>query len=589
MAGLTLGALAVIAVFNFSPQKVDSTLDVTQGEVLQTSTKSTDGLSSVGSIKVGQFQELFEHRSIAEQYQALYTILASATLQELKDWWTHAQNIERLSHREIAQQAILRNLTLKSPKEALQCLEEVSRFQTDALLRSVFSEWAVSNLDGAIEAVTALESSRRNVALQAILESRDDLSENRRREIAVLLDGENTYLKLVSDTKASQRITEPKESWKILLNDDVDDSQQTESLAIVAEEWREQVGFEVLSKIYAEVEDYGTQLYLLKAIAQVDPTGALEYTRGLVAEYDKLNLSTIVVRNWARTDAQAALAAISTIEPSSFSSKLEDTVATTWARTTPSNVIDNIGAISEKFRLSTLETAFATIARQDPTKAFAKLSSVESYVGNTSSIVKKIVSEWSYQQPDAAVDWVINNFTQDDPQRRTLLMQVLPRLARQDPVRAFELAIAQTTLNEGLGLDHLVIRELALTGRVDMAKKLLPQVKDSSKAAVYGTVGELMVRESEALEALELGRGLTEKQQNFYFSRMMGLWAVTNPKDMYESLEDLPTSNLKSRAALSLILINRKQPVLTDNQIEHARSLLSSDAEAHLNRIVNPN
>ena len=585
--GLAVGILAIFAFQSMRPQKEHSPQDGAQGEIEQTSTKSANSLLSTSSGGVGQFEEIFDRDSISDQHSALHTTLSQATEQELKRWWTESKKIARDSHRKIAQQVILRNLTAKNPQEALRHINEVSIFQTDEALTTVFGEWAVLHLEGAIEAASTMVSSQRNVALQAILETRDDHPEDKLRSIARQLESEDTFLKWVSDTKVSKNIETPEESWEILLKDDVDDALQMETLVIVATTLYEQVGFKVLSKIYSEIEDYTSQRHLLRIIAQKNPIGALDYTRGLAADYDKLNLSTIIVRDWAKTNAQAAMEAISTLESSSFSSTLEDVVVTTWARTTPIKVIENIESISEQYRLSTLETAFATLAREDPMNALTTLSSVESYVGNTSSIQKKIVAEWSYLDPNAAADWVVNNFSDDDSQRRALLIEVLPRLVHLDPDEAFALAIAQPTINEGVNLDYLVIRELASTGNVDTVKKLLPHVKENSRAAVYGTVGELMVRESQTEEALELGEDLTQEQRSYYHVRVLSLWATINPKNLYESLENLPTSSIKSRAAMILIVGNRKQPLLTDDQIEQARTLLNSDDEATVKRIEN--
>ena len=587
VTGLAVGILAVLAIQSILPHEEHSPQNIAHGEFEQTSPKSDNSLSSASTVRVGQFDKIFERDSIAEQYSFLQAALTHATEPELKRWWTESKKIARDSHRKIAQHVILRYLTAKNPNEAFRLIDEVSIFQTEAALTTVFSEWAALHLEGAIEAASTMVSSHRDIALQAILETRDDLPENDLRSIARQLDSEDTFLKMVSEVEVSKSIDDPKESWEIVLNDDVDDALQMETLVFVATAWYEQIGFEVLSKIYSEIEDYTSQRQLLKVIAQKNPIGALDYTRGLAADYDKLNLSTIIVRDWAKTDAQAALAAISTIESSSFSSTLEDIVVTTWARTTPIKVIENIESISEHHRLSTLETAFATLAREDPMDALTKLSSVESYVGNTSSIQKKIVAEWSYLDPSAAADWVVNNFSDDDSQRRALLIEVLPRLARLDPDEAFALAIAQPTINEGVNLDHLVIRELASTGNVDTVKKLLPHVKENSRAAVYGTVGELMVRESQPEGALELGEDLTQEQKSFYYVRVLSLWATINPKNLYESLESLPTPSIKSRAAMTLIVGNRKQPLLTDDQIEQARSLLDSDDEATVQRIEN--
>ena len=587
--GLTLGVVAVITIQNFGPLNNQATYDIAQNEVQQYSTQNGRSDAITNTLEIGQFQEIFSHRSISTQYEVLHSTLSRATEQELQDWWIQSQNIERENHRKIAQSAILQNLTTLNPQEALRNIEDVSKIHAEVLLKSVFSQWSISQLDGAIEAANTLSGTDRNIALQAILETRHDLPESKLQSIAKQLGREEHFLKLLSDAEAFNTLDKPEKAWDVLLNDEVDDSLQLESLAVIAKAWQEHVGFEVISNIYSDIQDFGSQVQLVKAIAQVDPAGALEYTSGLVAEYDKLNLSSIIVREWAKTDAKAALTTVSTFEPSSFSTLLEKDIASIWARTLPNEVIDSIETIPEQFRLSTLESAFASIARRDPMEALGQLSLVENYVGNTTSLVQKIVLEWSFKKPRAAADWVANSFTQDDPQRRTLLMQVLPRFARQDPNQAFKLALEQPTPSEGISLEQLVIGEIARVGNVEIAKKLLPQVKESAKASVYGIVGQAMVRESQAIEALELGNKLDEQQKKYYNIQIMSLWAATNPKNLYESLEDLPTSDLESRAALHLILVNRRQPVLSDDQIEHARTLLNSDDQANLDRIVQTN
>ena len=582
-AGLVLGALALFAIQNLGLQNKHGTEVAVPTNIPQTLPEIADIDSTADIFEVGEFQEIFKHRSISEQLKAIHTTLSRATEQDLKDWWNKSQNIERTSHREIAQQVILRNLAAINPQQALRYIDDVSIFQSNALLMSVFSEWSVSQLDQAIEVTTTLSGPRRKVALEAILETRDDLSESRRHAIAEQLDEEETFLRLVSDRKASESRAEPKESWDILLNDDVDDALQTESLAIVAEAWQAQVGFKVLSHIFTETPNIRFQL--VRAIAQVDLASALDYTRGILDENEQQYLSKVIIQEWANTDAPAALAAVSTLTPSSLASYLENEVAITWAIANPNEMIDNIEAISEELRLYALETAFSGIARQDPLEAIAKVSSVESFVGNTSSILRSIVFRWSYQEPDVAAEWVVNNFVQDDPQRRTLLEKVLPRWARQDPNQAFELAIAQPTPSEGFGLEHLVIEEITSEGEVELAKKLLPRVKENTKLYAYTQVGSAMVRQLQIAEALELGKEFEETEQRMYYERVLNTWARTDPRNLYESLEDLPTKDIQSGAAKQLIMNNRYTPAFDDDEIEHARTLLSDEDKAILKRI----
>lgn len=316
---------------------------------------------------------------------------------------------------------------------------------------------------------------------------------------------------------------------------------------------------------------------LLREVAKVDLPGAFHFSHGLIDESEQLHIARVVVREWVNDDALAALAAISTFEPSSTASQLGDFFSMTWARANPSEAIENIGSLSEEFRLSTLELAFSEIASKNPLDAIAKVRSVESFVGNTSSIVESIVSEWARKKPADATDWVIQNYAREDPPRLMLLKEVLSYLTREDPARAFELALQHPDPDSISGLEYEVISELSQLGDIEFAVKLLPRVRENSKKRSYGAVGAALVRETSTDEALELGNDLEESPQLSYYFRVMLEWSRASPKNLFDTLEDLPSDAVKSLAADQLIRRNRTQPVLTDDQIEHARTFVSSD------------
>ena len=580
-----MGALAIILIQGFNTQSNRATHELFRSEFQQSSSERGEIDSTNITVEVGHFHEIFKHRNIAEQSHALYTSLSSAKEHELNAWWKASQKIERNSHREAVQNAILQHLVTINPQAALRYIDDVSIFFSDTLLRTVFSAWAASQLNAAVSASTTLSRQQRNIAVQAILETRDDLSNSELRSIAVQLDSEETYLKLVSDTQASQSIAKPHESWDMLLNDDVDDSLQFESLSRVAEAWREQIGFEVLSHIYKAGGENSVQL--VEAIAQVDLASALDYTRTLLNANEKEYLAKTIAREWARTDARTALSAVASFQPVSLSSGLEIIVAKTWATTDPNAAINNIELISEKSRLVMLLTAFSNIASEDPMDAIAKLETVKRYVGNTSTIVQNIVMRWSRQNARAAADWVLNSYAQDDSERRTMLGWVLRDMSRQDVLKAFEIAVEHPAHSEKYGLEHVVLQEIIQDGDIELAKKLLPRVGESAKLNAYSQVGEAMVREARTEEALELGKEIGDNEQQLYYQQVISYWATIDPKDLYASLKDLPTNSFKSRAALQLVMSNKNIPILSDDQIEQARTYLNSEDEATVKRVEN--
>lgn len=584
VGGLTLGILGVLAFQHFVPQKEHATQSIAQSEVEQTETESAHDLSSTKTVGVETFEQIFNDPSPAEQYKALYNTFSQNTEKELKQWWIQSQKIERASHREIAQHVILLSLTALNPQEALRALDDVSVLQKDAFSRTIFAEWAAFHLDDAIKAAAKLTGAQRSVALEAILKSRDDLTEDKRRAIAVRLDREETYHKLLSDSNALQSTMDPSESWDILFNDNVDDSRQMESLSIVAESWREQIGFEILSKIYrSEFKNNRIKNRLAATIVQGDPALAFEYAQGVAEENEQSYLSKIIVEEWAHTDPLAALAAASTFERPALVADLEEEIAEVWARTKPYELIGNIELVSEESRVAPLKLAFSRIAREDPLGAIESLSTVEKSVGSTTPILQRIVNEWGLQQPEAATDWVINNFDEEDPLLQSLLNEVLPSLARQDPIKAFEIALKQPVPNVNNGLELRVIDQLTQDGNVELAIRLLPRVrKKNTQKYAYNHVASAMVKKGRTFEALELGRDLEPTLQQSYYDRVVQAWANTDPISLYASLEDLPTSDAKTGAVSALFFSNDVAPVFTDDQLEQAKSLLDPDDAAQI-------
>ena len=86
-----------------------------------------------------------------------------------------------------------------------------------------------------------------------------------------------------------------------------------------------------------------------------------------------------------------------------------------------------------------------------------------------------------------------------------------------------------------------------------------------------------MVRESQTDEALELGNEFSGTQHKMYYGRVFSAWTMTEARSLFEFLDDLPSSDLKSIAARELITWSRFEPVLTDEEIEHAKTLLNDD------------
>lgn len=280
------------------------------------------------------------------------------------------------------------------------------------------------------------------------------------------------------------------------------------------------------------------------------------------------------IRETAQVDTQQASTKSSTVSLTEFSVE-------------PNKTVDIVGDDSAPVREPPSAILFSSIAREDPLRAISLLNSVKNDVDNVSAIVRRIVHEWSAQDSDAAADWIVEHYAIDDPLRYTLLKNTLPQLASQDPDKAFKLAIKQPNPDEGPGLDFLVFQEVVLSGELELAKNLLPQVTESTKTYAYEEIGTAMIRKSKIEDALEIGEDLIGPNQVSYYNHVMEVWAEHKPTNLYESLDNLPTSKVKSSAALQLVLSNKDEPVLTDDQIAHAKTFLNSVDKDRLQSVDN--
>lgn len=324
----------------------------------------------------------------------------------------------------------------------------------------------------------------------------------------------------------------------------------------------------------------------------MDLAQALEYARGVSEETEQSFLSRIIVEEWASIDPQAALASVSSFKPTSLYFDLEEEIAVVWAKNEPSELIQSIELMSEGSRVWPLEVAFVYLTREDPLRAINSLSSIEDYVGGTSSILHGIVRQWGKLHPEAATNWLLHDLDQEDPYLlHSLLEETLPSLALQDPNEAFEIALQQPTPAHPLAfpLHMRVIWQLTRHGNVEQAMNLLPRVHEDSKASAYESVASALVDKGQALEAMELGNDLKPQQQERYYRLVFQQWAWTDPTDLYESLEDLSSNDaqpLQSFAAFELLTRRfSHDQVLTADQLDRARSFLNSDHERGLKMI----
>lgn len=461
------------------------------------------------------------------------------------------------------------------------------------VVRSVFSDWALSNLKSAIRGAKSLGTDAKSNALAGILASQAGQSLATYRQLARELGDEERGVDSYVQAFSTGQIEDPKAAWdEVIALLEPNNYRRTQPLLNIASEWFKQDGFNVLEEINQSAVDANIKIGVIQQLlwqaAEDNPEQAFQFALKMPSEGGYNSSLTRVVMTWSESDPQAALQAVNNIEQSGLREQLQYIPARSWTRKEPRYVLENLDLFPTSHQDNVRRDAIRSIARDSPKEA-AELVLEMNEDMMVGSVANDIMRAWVEQDVEAAVNWVYNGPGNEESQS-SWVSALAVSLVNSDPRRAFDLAIKQE-LPEGSsfmgmgsyqppGLEAEVIRQIARQN-LDLAVELLPRVRGGiTKNAAYSSVGDRYIDEGQASKALELGLKLPNEDQLNYFEGIAYSWARVDPAGLVESIEQIPSDEIRSNIAS--VLSNRWiRESFTEEQIDTLKQYLSdSDRKA---------
>ncbi|MCY3885932.1 MAG: hypothetical protein OXG24_13580 [Gammaproteobacteria bacterium] len=545
----------------------------------QSSVRDTDLTQSRTVTNPKHIQSLKQLSDIGSDFDrkvALYGFLDGANEQTLMKLIIQSKEISSDSLQDTVQQAIFQRFASISPNKAIGQLDQFPAHRQQSLTTAIFVEWSQSHLDDAIARASKLNKSRKNAALLGILQARSDLSDDLRKGIAKELGNEQFALDLMAKSRIAESGGDPSTTWGILTNDDQQNMAQIATLVETAKAWYDETGFSALLSMQETLGDWTTRQIVLGATIYRMSPDELEQAFHQAVLHDqggRWSIAHLVTQAWVGTDPERAFAAVSTLDSSELKNRLQETVVRSWASDDPYVVLERIDELPDNVQRLAHEGAIVAIARSDPMEASQLLSDVEDN-RTRSSIAWSLTSIWSREDVHEALNWVLTDPTVAN-MRRELLAEVLYQLAGVDPELALDTALNQPIPENREGLESSVIAHLARTN-LQQAIDMLSKVRDGrTKVSAYGNVGNELVRQGDINQALKLAEEFVEPNQTQYYQSIVNVWSRSNPENLLDSLNRLPSTEVQSRAAMTLIASNRWRGNLTDEQLDQAKAFLS--------------
>ena len=542
---------------------------------------------------VRNLDDLNDIKSAFERGLALRTLLADSNESQVVDLFAQALDLPPTATGYGKQVAVVQRFAHLNPRRALSVVlaQDRQEYNVWQFVESIFREWSHSNLDEAVAHARTIDEDFKHSVLSVMLQERTDLSEETLLAIARDLGNEQVAVSAIARQKIEEAIGDPEKAWNELAVELQDDMDHWWTIARVASAWVEQSGLSVLDQISHSLTNLSVRQLVISNVlsdaANSDPAGAFRYA--LTIENDQYNQAVLnVLNSWAGSDPQSALAAVSEIDKRSLRKLLEESVVRTWAYNKPRVVLESLASLPEHVQRTAISSALSVIARSSPEEAAQFVTTLESGPIRKAA-ASSVAHAWINEDHEAALDWILNEPANEEIASQ-LLQGVLYNLVRIDPQLAMSTALSQpiadsgndVRLGTGMGLELNVISSLAYSD-LDTAIELLPQVREgATRQSAYQTITRAMIHDGEIDDALEMVRQAPQSDRTSLYMALASAWAGSDPEGLLNSMDRLPSKEVKSRAAMSLVSYNRFQRTLTDEQLETAKKFLTAEDEKKL-------
>ena len=520
-----------------------------------------------------------------ERSTALHIALSEADEDRVLALLDQSKQLDFLA-RVQTQAVIFQKLVRVNPSSALTQIAEFNQPDSSDVLSAMFSEWAQFDLHEAISHATTLNSTGKQAALEGILQERIDLTDQKRREIAQQLGNEQYAINVITLEKLNKSIAEPEEVWEEIVQHAQNDSDQLELLTQIAQMWVEKQGLEALDHIVSSLDNKQTKSHIsiavFRELAQTNPRAAFAYgvNSDDISPYDA---EVIVVAEWAQFDPQGALDAVISMPEEKMRKSSFKKIVETLATYNPRAILAEFDSLPNNMVKLATKTAVSVLASSSPLDAAAIVSTMEDEPLKVDCI-RSVIHHWIARDMDAVLDWVLK-----DPdlefQRTQLTGYVLRTLVEHDSERAMRVALAYPLGEDEVGPEDWIIAKLSRID-IDKAIEYLPRVRDGiTKTESYRSVAFNLAEQGLNDKALQLLKQVPDYAKKTYLSRWMSAWVHFDPTDVYESLDQMPSADIASLAALNLLTNDPWRKHLNSEQSEKVRAHLTEEDSKRFKRL----
>ena len=590
IGGLVGGTSVYFAIAEENPIQTASVLTPSHESAFESNRDSSSRFRDEDSdqrdpiFRIQTIQDSTEFSSDFDQSVSLYVLLARADEDDLERFITESFSIWPRNQRVAALSITFGRYAAIDPNKALEralALDPLTMQERSNVIRSIFNEWTVGDLEGAVAAMENLPQQYKFSAASAIMWRSDFLSPEQRTDLARQIGPNDAW---IDNAIASIRSDEAKVDPRTAFYDRIQDAAHTQKhymeLFGIVRHWFERDGAAILPELYESLENPNARRFVLQnliwnaiATKTAAPSEILNVVADLPKQQDARQAMEHVFRSWANLDPKQSFE-----ESLEFTDKLVThdfriSLLRIWAAKDFEALLTEASSLPRDYRDEAVVTALGRMSINSPHEAIRYARNLDTQAHRIAAR-DEIVNQWSNADAKSAFEWMMSDtFNEASGSAPSIWHHTFSKYLKQD----FEAARAYASNYEGTLRNQLMERvgSHLVTLDVDRAIDFVQNVNGKWRTFLQNDVGRELVRQNPN-RALKYGETISASDRNEYFRTVINTWAKEDFIELYDNIEQVPDKH-RSFAAEQVLYFNKNKQYLSDRQIKRLESMVTTE------------
>ncbi|MCY4094576.1 MAG: hypothetical protein OXG05_05535 [Gammaproteobacteria bacterium] len=540
--------------------------------------KITQAVSSVELDPNRRIQSISESIALNSQFDrsaSLYLLLARANKGDIHRYISESFSISSSKQRSSALSIIFGRYAALDPYEALdqvQIHDQLTSADRYFLIRSIFSEWAVSDLEAAVEAINTVPESYQGHAATAVIQRTDALPTDQRIQLAQDMGlGEQWVANTVSAIRSEAAKVDPRLAFYDRIRASAYTQQSMSELYTIARHWVELEGAEVLPEIYDSIDNRNMKRSLLHSLiwtAILTGNAAPIEVMHVVSEFpnrqDAKESMEQLFETWSQRDPKQSFEHSFEFGDQFINREFRKRLLLRWAARDAEGLLTEASFLPRDYQDVAVVSALGRMSTTSPEEAVEIARSLDRPELKRHAR-DEIVKHWSYRNARDALDWLVNDgFNIDDQNETSIFTQTLSVYLNQD----FESAEEFVSDYQGVLKDQFIetVARHLVEIDVEQAIDYLPNVNKDHRNSLRLDIGRQLV-EVDPLKALSFGKTVEQSKRDHYYDTVLEAWSQNNFFALHENLQRVP-AEYRKYAAEDILSANEGENALSEREIQ---------------------